>query len=154
MKLKYDLVEATLNYLNGTRLFEMAHSLQKSKDTIDDLKHHIVEHLCKIFLLGKSHRDYNHWCGEVNGALKKYQFLTFNNKVPSVKQYQDWFYTYGYGVTEDFLRKLYIEDTLRLEYNRTVVIDYKDLYDKVTNVMDGVFSDLADKRKPDINRYL
>ena len=150
--MKYDLVEATLNFLNGTRLFEMAQDLKDSRRTVGALSHHISEHLVKILYFGKSHRDYNHWCGEVNGALKSYHFKTFNNKYPSVEQFSNWFFDGNYNVDVDYMEA--IKDIIKSDYNKTAAYDSAKMFELVRDVMLKCFVELSKGRHPNINKYL
>ena len=150
--MKFDLVEATLNYLSGTKLFEMASDLKDSKRAIAVLSRHITDHLVKILYFGPNHRDFNHWCGEVNGALKNYRFKTFNNKYPSVKQYSEWFFSGNYDIDQEYID--IIKYGIASDYNVHVDYDSNEMLDKVKDIMLKCFTDLSSGKIPQIGKHL
>lgn len=150
--MRFDLVEATLNYLNGTRLFEMAQSVKDSRRSVGALSHHITEHLVKILYFGSSHRDYNHWCGEVNGAFFKYKFKTFNNKYPTAKQYESWFFDGDYDVDVDYIEAL--KSLIRSDYNHEPKYIAEEMLESVKFIMRRCFESLSSGKHPDINKFL
>lgn len=146
-----------------TSLFEMANDRATVIQGVHNLTPNIILHLVKIFMFGKQTPTYNHWCSEINAALRKIQLnkLKGSNKpLNREKLYQIMFDgPLGHTSTaEEWMSVVWDEQDNRGKYkyrklpihqpNGTIIHKY------LQNTLDMITYDIANQKFKDVKQYL
>ena len=120
-----------IDFLNKTRLFEMAFERKDAIKKLDNLSYEISIHLLKLIVFNNSN-NFNHWLGELNSWLNQVDDIRLkpNNKKLKEEDYLK------------YLKELYLENIDQVEKNikklKNRYPEEKVIYDNPNFVYDKI----------------
>ena len=143
-----------IDFLNETRLFEMAFERKKAKNTVVSLSFKIFEHLLKTYIFENA-TEKNHWTNELNNWFGEIDriYLKPNNTKLNKRDIYNWLLLdaaphYSVEFLEKTVRRL------RKQYPYGIRdFDSQHLLNEIFGIIDKVSTGISDDTFEDIRDY-